>query len=80
MEALPDLGQAAIFSASMFYTDGRTLDQVIPDTLFQETVNILKNYMIPEQLVNLMKPWAAYITMNYPSEMGTVLDLELMVF
>jgi uncharacterized protein YbaP (TraB family) len=78
MEALPDLGQAAIFSASMFYTDGRTLDQVISNTLFQETVNILKNYMIPEQLVNLMKPWAAYITMNYPSEMGTVLDLELM--
>lgn len=78
MEAVPDLEQAATFSSMMFFQDGKHLDQLVTKPVFSKTVDILQSYMIPEQVVEIMKPWAAYVTMNYPPQNGTVLDLELM--
>ena len=78
MEALPDMNEAAAFSGMMFFQDGNRLDQLVSDRVFSRIVAILKDYMIPEQLVANMKPWAAYVTMNYPPQTGQVLDLELM--
>jgi len=78
MEALPELEQAVLFSSMMFFQDGSTLDNLISPPVFEKTVDILKGYMIPEQVVTIMKPWAAYVTMNYPPQAGVVLDLDLM--
>jgi hypothetical protein len=78
MEALPELEQAALFSNMMFFQDGNRLDQLVSGPVFTRTVAILKTYLIPEQVVVIMKPWAAYVTMNYPPQSGSVLDLELM--
>ena len=78
MEALPELEQAAMFSDMMFFRDGNRLDKLITAPIFEKTVEIMKQYMIPEQVVAIMKPWAAYVTMNYPPQSGAVLDLELM--
>lgn len=78
MEALPEQEQMAQFTAMMFYNDGTRLDHMISATMFNRTVEILKGYRIPEQSVIAMKPWAAYLTMNYPTDLGMVLDLALM--
>lgn len=78
MEALPDLEQAATLTSMMFFQDGSRLDKLVAAQVYTRTVDILKDYMIPEQVVAIMKPWAAYLTMNYPPQSGTVLDLELM--
>lgn len=78
MEALPDLEQAATLSGMMFFQDGDRLDKLVTAQVYTRTVDILKDYMIPEQVVAIMKPWAAYLTMNYPPQSGNVLDLELM--
>lgn len=78
MEAVPELEQAASLSSMMFFQDGNRLDNLVTTPIFKKTVYILKDYMIPEGVVAIMKPWAAYLTMNYPPQSGSVLDLELM--
>lgn len=78
MEALPDLEQAVSLSSMMFFQDGSRLDHLVAEPVYTMTVDILKTYSIPEQVVAIMKPWAAYVTMNYPPQSGSVLDLELM--
>jgi len=78
MEALPDLEQAVSLSSMMFFQDGNRLDHLVAGSVYTKTVDILQTYMIPEQVVAIMKPWAAYVTMNYPPQSGSVLDLELM--
>jgi uncharacterized protein YbaP (TraB family) len=78
MEALPDAAQIAMFTTTMFYDDGTMLNDVISPAIYDEVLDILSEYMLPAQLVGVMKPWAAYLTMNYPPETGQVLDLELM--
>lgn len=78
MEALPDPEQVLLLSGMMFFQDGNRLDKLVPAPIFNKTTEILKDYMIPEGVVEMMKPWAAYITMNYPPQSGSVLDLKLM--
>jgi uncharacterized protein YbaP (TraB family) len=78
MEVLPDPAQMVMFSSLMFFGDGRRLDQLLPGHLYARTVEILNGYQLPEQAVAGMKPWAAFLTMSYPPETQTVLDLQLL--
>lgn len=78
MEALPDVEQTISLYSMMFFSDGRKLDGMLSKTIFDRAVEILDVYQMPKQAVTLMKPWAAFLTMNYPPNMGTVLDLELL--
>ncbi|WP_096187818.1 TraB/GumN family protein [Evansella halocellulosilytica] len=41
------------------YQDGRSLSDVIPDDLFQDTVDILQAYQYDESMVDMLKPWYA---------------------
>lgn len=78
MEALPDPAQAMLLIGMMYFSDGKKLSDLLSQKLFGRTVEILSAYHLTEEAIVSMKPWAAFITMNYPAEFGTVLDVELL--
>ena len=78
METVPDVNQILLSSNRMFYGNGDRLDLLLSGTIFAKTVSILSAYNLPAESVPLLKPWAAFLTMNYPPETGTILDLELL--
>ncbi len=78
MEVIPASDDAEKFSESMFFADGRRLDQLLPPHLYQQTLGILQEYKLGEEVVALLKPWAAFVLMSYPQDMGTVLDVKLL--
>ncbi len=78
MEAVPDVEQSMLLSGMMFFNDGRQLKELVSESLFERIVNILQSYHLPEQAVLAMKPWAAFVTMSYPSDLRKILDLVLM--
>ena len=62
----------------MFFTDGARLQDVISAGLFTETLEILRAYHVQEADLAAMKPWAAYLTMSYPADLGVILDQRLL--
>lgn len=77
MEALPSAEEALVLSQMMFYADGGTLNEYLDDALFNRVAKILLRHQFPVEAVSLMKPWAAYLMMNYPVSDGLPLDLKL---
>ncbi len=78
METLPDPTQILCFFNMMYFSDGKRLNEMLSKQLFEKTVEILSAYHLPAEAVAVMKPWAAFLTMNYPPNMGPVLDLKLL--
>ena len=77
MEALPTLEEILSFSQMMFYSDGTTLNDYLDDELFHRIAEILSTFQIPAEAVATMRPWAAFLTMNYPANNAMPLDLIL---
>lgn len=78
MEAIPEPGDIALMRRMMFFDDGTKFRDVISADLYAETLAVLRAYHLTENDVAAMKPWAAYLTMSYPAEMGIVLDQQLL--
>ncbi|MEE8321940.1 MAG: TraB/GumN family protein [Gammaproteobacteria bacterium] len=78
MEALPEPNAIIQLTQMMFFSDGRKLDEFIAPRLFDRTVEILANYRMPIEAVMMMKPWAAFMVMNYPAGDGLPMDLKLL--
>ena len=78
MEAVPGPNDIALFRQMMFFADGTGLKDVISTDLYEETLAVLSAYHLMEEDISTMKPWAAYLTMSYPAEMGIVLDQQLL--
>lgn len=78
MEVVPAPEDAMKFSAAMFFMDTTRLDRLIPVDIYDRTVSILGRYQLTAEVISLLKPWAAFIIMSYPADMGTVLDLKLL--
>ena len=78
MEAVPEPDEIALFRQMMFFGDGTRLQDVISADLYEETLAVLSAYHLMERDVAAIKPWAAYLTMSYPAEMGVVLDQQLL--
>lgn len=78
MEVLPDSTQILLMTERMFFGDDRRLDGLLSKSMYERTVDILSAYNLPEEAIAMMKPWAAYLTMSYPPDMRTVLDLQLL--
>lgn len=78
MEALPDSEEVESFSNTMFFNDGTTLRDFLDDDLLKLTNSIMGRYNYSPEAVILMKPWAAFLIMNYPAEDGIPLDLKLL--
>tara|TARA_R110002072_G_scaffold100107_2_gene220355 strand:- start:31243 stop:32172 length:930 start_codon:yes stop_codon:yes gene_type:complete len=78
MEALPDTEQMLLFSKMMFFHDGQRLSELIDNLIYKETKLILSAYQLGPDAVSVMKPWAAFLLMNYPPDVGDPLDLVLL--
>ena len=78
MEALPEPEEAIQMSQMMFFSDGTTLKDFIDTGLFDRATEILGNYQFSAESVTFLKPWAAFLIMNYPPENGLPLDLQLL--
>ena len=78
MEAIFDPDGIESLREMMFFTDGARLQDVISAGLFTETLEILRAYHVREADLAAMKPWAAYLTMSYPADLGVILDQRLL--
>ncbi len=78
MEALPDMEQLTLFSQSMFFNDGTLLSSLVDKPIYDNTKEILAAYRLGADAVSVMKPWAAFLLMNYPSDDGEPLDMVLL--
>lgn len=78
MEALPDAEQMLLFSKMMFFNDGQYLFELVEKPIYNKTKSILSSYHLGPEAVSLMKPWAAFLLMNYPPDSGDPLDLVLL--
>jgi uncharacterized protein YbaP (TraB family) len=78
MEALPDLEQLSLFSRSMFFNDGTLLSSLVDKPIYDNTKTILAAYRLGADAVSVMKPWAAFLLMNYPPDEGEPLDMVLL--
>jgi len=77
MEALPTAEEAFLLSQMMFYADGTTLKDYLDDELFYRTAKVLSAFQLPIEAVVVMRPWAAFLVMNYPADNTMPLDLKL---
>jgi uncharacterized protein len=78
MEALPEQEEIEKLKQMMDFEDGRTLKDFLDEKLFYKTADILSTYQISREEAMFMKPWAAFLVMNYPAEQGLPLDLQLL--
>lgn len=78
MEALPTPEEKLALSQMMFYADGTMLIDYLDDELFQSIAEVLSSYQLPREAAAIMKPWAAFLIMNYPVDNTLPLDLKLL--
>ncbi len=79
MEADVDLNSFSQMSASMIFTDGRTLKSVVGNQLYQRASDALLKYGLPEIAFNQLKPWAVYAILSVPKpKTGQFMDLVLL--
>ena len=78
MEALPTPEEALALSQMMFYADGTMLKDYLDDELFQRIAKVLSIFQLPIEAAAIMKPWAAFLIMNYPVDNTMPLDLKLL--
>jgi uncharacterized protein YbaP (TraB family) len=72
---LPNLMQV---SQATLLPEGESLQQLLDSTLYQQTVQLLAAYGMPELVVQRMKPWAAAATLSLPRpQTGLFLDMLL---
>lgn len=78
MEALPTPEEKLALSQMMFYADGTMLIDYLDDELFQSIAKVLSSYQLSREAAAIMKPWAAFLIMNYPVDNTLPLDLKLL--
>ncbi len=78
MEALIDADGLMLMAQAMYFSDGRTLEQVAGKELYTESVKALSAYGLPTLGVENEKPWAVMMTLSMPPPgTGEYLDLVL---
>jgi len=73
-----DMATQIKMSQGMMYLNGQKLDHKIDRELYQKTVSLISGYGFPEQMVPMLKPWAAGLLLSVPKpESGMFLDYLL---
>lgn len=78
METIPEFGDLMRLEKLMFYEGNFKLSDHLDSNRFEQTVEILKRYNMSDEAIARMKPWAAYLTMNYPINNNMPLDMVLL--
>jgi len=67
-----------MIAQAMLIDDGRTLVDLIGESLYQKVLTIAVQHSLPKQAVNLLKPWAVMIVISVPKQQSdTFMDLIL---
>ncbi len=71
--------QVALDTISMMtLKDGRDLKAILGESLYAKSSALMASYGMPEQMVNLLKPWAVFVSLSTPiSKSGQFLDKVL---
>lgn len=78
LEVIPDAAAIIKAMVTMTYTDGRTLQEVLPPDLYPETAAALADIGMPEEAFKDLKPWAVMTLLSTPpTETGHFLDILL---
>lgn len=78
LELLPDQGTILQSAQAMLFQDGNTLEKVAGKSLYQRSVDAMKDRGMPQSMVSQMKPWAVMITLSAPkSKTNKFLDFRL---
>ncbi len=78
MEVVPDARAVIKSMLTMVYTDGRTLQDVLPADTYLETVEAMEEIGLPVSAFKDFKPWAAVTLLSLPrSGSGDFLDIHL---
>jgi uncharacterized protein YbaP (TraB family) len=78
MEALLDGDSLVQMAKAMYFSDGRTLEQVVGNDLYAATLKALTARGVPAADVEKQKPWAAMMALSMPPpRTGEFLDLVL---
>ncbi len=76
LEVVPDASAIINAMATMAYTDGRRLRDVLPEDLYRETATALGTLGMTEDALENLKPWAVVTLLGSPpSETGEFLDM-----
>ncbi len=77
-EAVPDPDSVRKATALMHLADGRTLKQILPSPLYDQTVVVMASLGMPEAAIQTLKPWALVTLLSSPpSTTGEFLDVRL---
>ncbi len=78
MEVIPDSAAIAESTSAMTFSDGRTLADVLPEPLYDQTVSALGQRGMSEAVIKHFKPWAAMLLLSVPEgKTGQFLDVRL---
>ena len=78
LEMLLDVDAMRHSSAAMLMMDGRSLSDIIGQSLFRQASRAMQSRGIPATVLDRMQPWAAAVTLSMPApETGQVLDAML---
>lgn len=71
--------QVALDTISMMtLKDGRNLKAILGESLYAKSSALMASYGMPAQMVNLLKPWAVFVSLSTPiSKSGQFLDKVL---
>lgn len=78
-EVMFDADTVARMSRAMYFHDGQSLSQRLPDALYARVVDLLARHQVGAAAADRLKPWAAYTTLSLPPDQrAPPLDLVLM--
>lgn len=78
MEVIPDTQAIITSMVTMVYTDGRSLQGILPPDLYDETAKALGELGMPASAFKDFKPWAVVTLLSVPvSRTGDFLDIHL---
>ena len=78
LEMLLDTDAMMYSSTAMLMMNGRSLSDIVGQSLFRQASMAIQSRGIPEAVLDRLKPWAAAVTLSRPvPETGQVLDVML---
>ena len=79
MEIVPDSKANQAFSASIYFTDGATLDSLIDKEIYHALVQKLPSYGIDAEHARHLKPWAAFTLIGRPRPVRAATQDEVLM-
>ncbi len=78
MEMIPDTSALRLFGITMVFNDGRSLQSVLDQDLYDQVVKAMADYGLPELAIRNMKPWVIMAMLSMPKPGNEpILDLVL---